>query len=118
MNKRPRTVTVIGCVFVAVGVIGVAYHLTEFNPQQPFQYDLLWVYFLRLMAILLGVFMLRGNNWARWLALAWMAYHVVFSGLHSLSGGVVHGLLLVVIAYFLFRPEATKYFREARAEAT
>ena len=60
--------------------------------------------------------MLRGRNWARWLLLIWIAYHVILSGVHSLSQLVVHGLLFAVVAYFLFRPRASAYFRGSRAE--
>jgi hypothetical protein len=116
MNKRPLLVTVIGCIFVAAGVIGFAYHLTEFKTQRPFEYSILWICLLRLLAILGGVFVLRGNNWARWLLLVWIAYHVILSAFHPLSELVAHGLLLAVIAYVLFRPQASAYFRSARAE--
>ena len=62
MNKRPLSVTVIGCIFVAAGVIGLAYHVTEFKTERPFEYGLVWVSLLRLLAIPGGVFVLRGNN--------------------------------------------------------
>ena len=116
MNKRPISVTVIGCIFIAAGVIGFAYHVSEFKPQRPFQYDLVLVSLVRLLAILGGVFVLRGKNWARWLLLAWIAFHVVLSAFHSLFELAVHGLLLAVIAYVLFRPPASAYFRSAGAD--
>ena len=116
MNKRPLSVTVIGCIFVAAGVMGFAYHVTEFKTHRPFEYGIVWVFFLRLLAILGGVFVLRGNNWARWLLLVWIAYHVILSAFHSLSELVGHSLLLAVVAYFLFRLQASAYFRRARAE--
>ncbi len=118
MNKRPISVTVISCVFVAAGGIGLAYHLLEFKVQHPFQYDIVWISVVRLMAIICGVYMLRGRNWARWLTLVWLTYHVILSGFHSLPELVTHSLLLGVFAYFLFRPQATVYFRAARTEAT
>ena len=65
MNKRPLSITVISWLFVAAGVIGLAYHATEFKADRPFQYDVVWVCLVRLLAILCGVFMLRGSNWAR-----------------------------------------------------
>src|SRR3989442_10487081 len=101
MTKRPISVTVIGCIFIAVGVIGFSYHVTEFKTQRPFEYGLVWVSLLRLLAILGGVFVLRGNNWARWLLLIWIAYHVILSAFHSLTELVVHGLLFAIIAYVL-----------------
>src|SRR6266850_4802258 len=111
MNKRPLSITVISWLFVAAGAIGLAYHATEFKAGRPFQYDVVWVSLVRLLAILCGVFMLRGSNWARWLLLVWIAFHVILSALHSLSALVVHSLLFAVIAYFLFRPQAVTYFR-------
>lgn len=116
MNKRPLSVTVIGCIFVAAGVIGFAYHVTEFKTQRPFEYGIVWVSLVRLLAILGGVFVLRGHNWARWLLLIWIAYHVILSAFHSPFELVVHGLLFAVIAYFLFRSHASEYFRSAGAE--
>jgi hypothetical protein len=116
MNKRPRSITIISWIFLAAGVVGLAYHATEFKAQHPLDYDLVLVCFVRLLAIVSGVFMLRGSNWARWLLLAWLAYHVILSGFHTPFELVVHGVLLAVVAYFLFRPQASAYFRGARAE--
>src|SRR6266571_6427856 len=114
MNERPRSITVISWLFVAAGAIGLAYHATEFKVDRPFQYDVVWVCLVRLLAILCGVFMLRGSNWARWLLLVWIAYHVILSAFHSLSELVMHILLFAVVAYFLFRPRASAYFRGTR----
>ena len=111
MNKRPISVTIIGWVYILVGAIGFAYHFPEFKAQYPFQYDIVWVELLRLTAIVCGVYILRAHNWARWLALAWVAFHVGISFFDSLQKVVVHGLILLLIAYFLFRPEARTYFR-------
>src|SRR6266516_4043873 len=115
MNERPRSITVISWLFIAAGVIGLAYHATEFKADRPFQYDVVWVCLVRLLAILCGVFMLRGGNWARWLLLVWIAYHVVLSAFHSLFELVIHGLLFAVIAYFLLRPRASAYFQGTRS---
>ena len=116
MNKRPISVTVIGCLFMAAGLIGLAYHVTELMGQRPFAYGMVWVFFLRLLAILGGVFVLRGSNWARRLLLVWIALHVILSAFHSLFELVVHSLLFAIVAYILFRPQAAAYFRRARAE--
>ena len=59
--------------------------------------------------------MLRGHNWARWLALAWIVYHVILSAFHMLSELAIHILFCAILAYFLFRPTATRYFRAAGA---
>lgn len=59
--------------------------------------------------------MLRGWNWARWLLVVWLAYHVVLSALHSVFEVAVHGFLFGVIAYFLFRTPANAFFRRTSA---
>jgi hypothetical protein len=113
MNKRPLSVIVIACVYVATGAIGVVYHLTEFKAQHPFQYDIVLIELVSLAAIIAGVFMLRGHNWARWPAVAWIAFHVVLSAFHSWRELAMHSLLLVIFAFFLFRPAANRYFNAA-----
>ena len=55
--------------------------------------------------------MLRRQNWARWLALAWMAFHVVISVFPPFKGLVVHVLIFGGITYLLLRSDAAQYFR-------
>ena len=116
--KRPLAVTIISWLFIAAGSVGLVYHAADFKVEHPFRYEVIWVCLVRLFAIICGVFMLRGSNWARWGLLAWMAYHVVLSVFHSASQLIVHGLLFGVIAYFLLRPRTSAYFRGARESAT
>jgi formate hydrogenlyase subunit 3/multisubunit Na+/H+ antiporter MnhD subunit len=116
-RKRPHSITIIGWLFLVVGVVGLAYHATEFNAQHPFDYELVWVCFVRLLAILCGVFILRGSNRARWLLVVWLGYHVALSVLHTPFELAVHGLLFAVILFFLFRAPASAYFRGARTPA-
>jgi len=110
MKKRPLSVTIIGWLFIVAGAIGFVYHASELSSRHPFSFYLVWVCLLRLIAILGGVFLLRGSNLARWLLVMWIGYHVVLSAFQSLSGVVIHGLLLLVIAYFLFRRRVSPYF--------
>src|SRR5258708_25619263 len=98
MNKRPISVTIISGVMIAAGVIGLVYHLSELKVQHPFQYDIVWISLLRLLAIVAGVFMLRRANWARWLTMAWITLHVVVSAFHSMPQLAMHGLILVAFA--------------------
>jgi len=118
MNRRPISVTVIAWVYIVVGAIGFAYHFTEFNAQHPFRDDTVWVELVRLTAVVCGAYMLRRHNWARWLALAWIAFHVILSAFHTRSELAIHGLFCAVLAYFLFRPTASRYFRTAGTQAT
>lgn len=116
MNKRPLSVTIIGCIFIAAGIIGFAYHVPEFKTLRPFPNEIVLGLSVRLLAVLGGVFVLRGQNWARWLVVAWIAYHVILSAFHSWSQSITHGLLFAVVAYVLFRPRASAYFRGESAE--
>ncbi len=100
-----------------MGAAGFTYHLTEWNAQQPLHYGFVWVELLRLVAILCGAFMLRGHNWARWLTIAWIGYHVILSAFHTPSELALHALLCATIAYLLFRSTASRYFRDARTQA-
>jgi hypothetical protein len=68
---------------------------------------------VRAIAIVGGIFLLKGRNWARWLLLAWAAFHVFVGALYSPSNAIAHFVLLGVIAYFLLTPPASGYFRPA-----
>ena len=103
MTKRPPSVTVVSILLVAAGAVGLVYHWKEVNVNHPFQNDALLVEFIRLLAIVSGVYMLRGCNWARWLAMAWISLHVVLSAFHSFQQFAIHLLVLAVFAYVLFR---------------
>jgi hypothetical protein len=107
-NKRPISVTILACVYLAVGAIGFAYHFRELLSLQQ---DIVWAELTEFLAIVSGAFMLRGHNWARWLALAWIVFHVILSLFDSFHGLAAHALFCLVIAWILFRPEAARYFR-------
>jgi hypothetical protein len=62
--------------------------------------------------------MLFRQNWARWLTAAWIGYHVYLSIYHAASELIIHALLFVVIAFFLFRPSSTAYFRRASSPSS
>ena len=111
MNRRPRSITIISWLFIAAGSIGLGYHLSEFSRRSPFDYGLVAISMIRLVAILAGVFMLRGANRARWLLVAWMAGHIVLSAFHSVTELALHTLLFGTVAYCLFRPQSSAYFR-------
>lgn len=112
MNQRPLSVTIVGCVYIAVGAAGCALHSADFKTSG-FAYDAVLPEFVSLIAILGGVYVLRGRNWARWLAIAWISFHVILSAFHSPSELAIHSLFCAILAYFLFRPTAARYFRAA-----
>jgi hypothetical protein len=49
-------------------------------------------------------------NWARWLLVVWMAFHIVLSALHSLAEVLIHCVLFTAILYLLFRRQSEPYF--------
>ena len=121
MNKRPHSITLTSWIFIAAGCIGLIYHflpqhIGELKAQHSFEYELIWVSFVRILAVVCGVFMLRGFNWARWLLVVWIAYQVIRSAFHSPLEVVMHCVLFCTVAYLLFRPQATRYFRHRRAD--
>jgi hypothetical protein len=113
-NQRPLSITILACFYLAVGIIGFAYHFRELLAGHP---DSIWIELTELIAVVSGAFLLQGRNWARWLTLAWIVFHVVLSISHPLRQFAVHGLFCAVIAWILFRPEAARYFRAARIES-
>ncbi len=117
-TERPVSIIALACLYIAVGTLGFVGHFSGLQSMDASRYDGLWIELVELVAILSGVFMLRRQNWARWLALAWIALHVVLSAFHSYRELAMHSVLCAVIAWILFRPEAARYFRSARDERT
>ena len=117
MAKRPLFITLLGLLLIASGTVGLVYHFSELNPHHLLQNDALWVELVRVLAIVAGIFLLRGRNWARWLAMVWIAFHVVISFWHPWSQLAMHVAVFAVFAFFLFRPAATRYFSASRRGA-
>ena len=115
MSQRPPSITVIGWMFIVAGISGLVYHAGEFNVDHPFEAEVLLTFAVRLLAILGGIFLLRGNNWARWGLVVWLAYHVILSVFHAPLEMLMHALLLAAVVYVLFRPQASAYFRGTAA---
>lgn len=113
MNKRPIYVTFLGYVLIVAGAVGIAYHFMEFKSTPPSEYFPVLV--VRLIAIVSGVYLLRGKDWARWLAIAWIACHLVISIFHTKQGIVVHAVVLIAFTVLLFLPPANRYFRPGAA---
>jgi hypothetical protein len=112
-KKRSISIMILACVYLAVGAVGFAVHFRELLAGHP---DAPAIELTECLAIVCGVFLLRGHNWARWLALAWIAFHVVLSIFHPIPELVMHGLLCVAFAWILFRPGTERYFRNARVD--
>jgi len=114
-NTRPLVVTFIAFLYIAVGVGGFAFHLRDILAQHAFHLDGLEIELTELVALLSGVFLLRGRNWARWLAVAWMLFHVILSAFEPGRGLLIHSIICILIIWALFYPAANRYFRQQPA---
>ncbi len=115
MHPRPRSITIIGWVFIVFGSISLIAALLPLGgitfAQWIPELKAHWmVYLARMIAVVAGVFMLYGRNWARWLLVVWMVFHVVVSALHSVMQLLLHVVIFAVILYFVFRRQASAYF--------
>jgi len=104
---RPFQVTFTGWLFIVVGIGSTAYHLWTGTLDR----WMVAIAFVGVVAVVAGVFLLRGARWARWVILAWLAFHVVASALNSLAEAMPHVVLLLVIGYVLLGPPTSKYFQ-------
>ena len=121
MNRRPFSITVVGWIFIGVGAITTALTLLPLlrgtsAPGRgiPSAAEFMVALPVRFLALVCGVFVLRGANWARWTLTAWLAFHLFISIPHSVAAFLVHGALLAAAVYLLFRPAATAYFRRLK----
>ena len=109
MKQRPLSITLISYLFIAAGAVGIIYHASELKDVAMPEVSL--VLFVRVLAILGGIFTLRGANWARWLLVVWIIYHMILSFFHSTAEVIMHFILSIVVVVSLFHPQANSYFK-------
>ena len=107
MPKRPLILTIFGWFLILAGVVGFAAH---FPLHRAWHSDDAWPLTLELILLIAGVFILRGQNWARWLAVVWIAFHVALSFYNSLRQVAVHTLILLIFVGILFHRAARAWF--------
>jgi len=112
--RRPLSVTLLACLYIAVGTIGFVSHFPTHGPDR----DTFWIELTEVAAIVSGVFMIRRRNWARWLAAAWIVFHVILSVFDAWSKLAVHLVLCALFVWILFRPAANRWFREPRSQSS
>jgi uncharacterized membrane protein HdeD (DUF308 family) len=103
-GNRPISILALGCLYIVVGIGGLVARFHDLR--QP---DGAWIALTEILAIVAGAFMLQRQNWARWLALAWMAFHVIIS-FGVMRQLLMHSIIFALIAWILLRPEARRYF--------
>lgn len=112
--KIPWAVTVIASLYLLVGVVGFAAHFPELLARHS---DALAMELTELLAIVAGIFLLLRRNWARWLALAWILFHVGISLFHPLGELAIHAVFCLVIGWALFQPATALWFRQSKSTA-
>ncbi|MFB3812603.1 MAG: hypothetical protein ACE14L_00705 [Terriglobales bacterium] len=86
MNERPRSVTVVGWTLIVVGCVSLVAHLLPVvalglspaasHGKAKGLTDFTVASISALLAAFAGASALRGFNWARWLCVAWMGFHM------------------------------------------
>jgi hypothetical protein len=105
-------VIVVALIFLALGVLDIVRGLAPLFASAPHWHmamDDVEVLAIGVAAIVGGVYLLKGRNWARWLLAVWMAFHVAIS-IGQPRQLIAHILIFGCIAFVLFRPRASAYF--------
>ena len=105
MPRRPLSITIISWLFIIFGSIALIGGLVTTDLKSHW-----YIHLSRFLQIVAGVFMLYGRNWARWLLVAWIVFHIVISALHSVLFLLMHVVIFSVILFFVFRRRASAYF--------
>ena len=108
--KRPLSITLLSWLFIASGVAGIVYHASEWKTMG-IRTETIWAFVVRVLAIVGGVFALRGSNVARWALVIWILYHVGLSFYHTTTELLTHIALAIVICVGLFNRKANLYFK-------
>jgi len=122
MNSRPVSITVIAWILIAINAISLvstlflinspaAQELMAKNPM-PLSVQYAMIFAGLFVAVVCGIFMLKGANWARLLYVGWnvVAFAVNFITSPGKLLMVPGTIILAVIVFFLFRPNANAFF--------
>ena len=107
--KRYAGVFVVACFYLVVGIgVGIAQlpHLLAGSREA------IGMEIAEVIAVVTGVCLLMRQGWARWLAVAWMVFHVAIS-FPDVGKVAVHAVMCGLIGWVLFRPESRGWFRSA-----
>ena len=111
MRKAPIPVIIVSVLFILVGCAGFVYHIKELSDLNNNLYETIWVLFLRILAVVCGLLLLFRINWARWLAITWLMYHVIIGAFNSTSQVITHIVFLIIVSVLLFLPISSAYFQ-------
>jgi len=112
MKGRPLPVIIVSVLFIITGAVGFVYHLKGFFEPNAELYELLWVQLVRILAIVCGLLLLMSVNWARWLAIVWLIYHIIISALNSTAAMILHIVFLLLVVVLLYLPKSSAFFQK------
>lgn len=110
-NQRPIAITVVSWLMMIAGIFGMARGFANARTLWPPEQDLIWIVVVDMIGIACGVFMLRQQNWARWLTLAWIGSHVAIVSIYMRKEILPHAIIFALVAYLMFRTDVRAYFR-------
>ena len=125
--KRPTLITVISWILIVISVLNLVTSTVNINNPMvhklmaksplpiPVQFAMLYIGLA--VTLICGVAMLGGHNWGRWLYVIWSVIGMIIGFATSpMKTMMVPGLLFfLIVAFFLFRPNATLYFTQSGA---
>jgi hypothetical protein len=114
MKQRPFAVTVLSWLFVAIGAVALGMDV-RFALAHGGGINEALIFPVHALAIVAGAFMLRGADWARWLAVLWMAFHVAITVLNAWRDFAFHAIIFAGVTYLLFRADARAWFHTEKA---
>ena len=112
---RPISVTIVAWIVIVLGVAGAFLMMPGISKAPLTSMQITFAYAGLAVAVVSGIFMLGGKNWARWLYVVWCIF-----GLTYALTTVPNPLLLIpgalkaaIIAFVLFRKPANSFFLRA-----
>jgi hypothetical protein len=111
-RPRLRSVLAVGVLFLLLGALDLWRGLAPLFASRPHWHmaiDDMEVLAIGIAAIVGGIYVLRGANWARWLLAAWMALHVAIS-IGQPTALIAHLVIFGFVAWLLFRSGASPHF--------
>lgn len=122
--RRPHGITIIAWLFILVGAAGLLKDLWPLLTPNAAQQiaklkadglaDLGPAWIIQMFAIIGGVGLFSGYNWARWLLVLWMSFHIGLSILHSWPEPLIQAVIFTPLLIVLFHPYMQFYFHGER----
>lgn len=108
--QRPIAITAVSWLVIIAGIFGITRGFASARTPWPPEQDLIWVVVVDTIGIACGIFMLRRQNWARWLTLAWIGSHVAVVSFYMRKEILPHAIIFSMVTYLMFRTDVRAYF--------